>query len=196
LHKFVLFVQTFAESLGGPGLALVAFLDSSFISLPEVCDLQIVYLTIQHPERWPSYVLSASLGSLIGSYVIYALARKGGEAFLRKRFHERHIDSAMASLQKYGILAIVVPSLLPPPMPFKIFVLLAGVADVKPVTFVVALGLSRLFRYSVEAILAVMYGEQVVGFFKDHVAAVSIGLAGVALVVIAGVMLWRRRRAT
>ena len=74
------------------------------------------------------YALLATLGSVAGCLVLFLLARKGGEAFLRKRLHERHVDRATAVFRKYGLLAVLVPSLLPPPVPFKIFVLAAGVA--------------------------------------------------------------------
>ena len=73
-------------------------------------------------------LLVATLGSVAGCYVIYLLAERGGEAFLKKRLKPGHIDRALALYRRHGLLALMVPALLPPPAPFKLFVLLAGVA--------------------------------------------------------------------
>ena len=106
------------------------------------------------------YALLATLGSIAGCFVLYLSARKGGEAFLRRRFHDHHVDRALALFQKYGLLAVAVPSILPPPVPFKIFVLAAGVARVPPLDFLVAVALGRGVRYFGEALLALWYGER------------------------------------
>ena len=188
-------ITAFAETLGGPGLALVAFLDSSFLSLPDVCDFQIVYLTIQHPDRWVYYAVMTAGGSLIGSYLMYLLARKGGEAFLRRRFHERHIDRGLASYRRFGVLVVVLAALLPPPMPFKILILLAGVAEVKPLKFAVALGSARLVRYGGEALLANLYGQAVADFLRHNISRIGIWLGAAAVVIVVVAVVWRRRRA-
>ena len=99
----------------------------------EVCDALIVLLTVQHPERMVFYALITTIGSVAGCYSLYLVGRKGGESFLRKRFHARHVDRALDVFRRHGILSILVPSLLPPPMPFKIFVLAAGVSGMRPV---------------------------------------------------------------
>src|SRR5512140_2923940 len=138
MHRVVAWALGFAQMLGGPGLFLIAFLDSSFLSFPEVVGLLLVGLVTRHKERVLLYALLPTLGSLAGCLVLYFLARKGGEAFLRKRFHERHVDKTMALFQKYGLLAVAIPSILPPPIPFKPFVLAAGVAGVRPVDFIIA----------------------------------------------------------
>ena len=194
LQRFIEVLEPLALKLGGPGLALVSFLDSSFLSLPEVSDVLIVVLVIQHPARWLYYAAMTTLGSVVGCYALYALARKGGEAALRRRFHERHIDRGLTVFRKYGLLAVIVPSILPPPTPFKIFVLLAGVSGVRPLTFISAIAIGRGFRYGAEALLAYWYGERATQFIQDNLPVVSVWLAG--LVFVAGVIyfLWRRRR--
>ena len=117
---FVAWIKAFAISLGGPGLFVIAFLDSSFLSFPEVNDLLIIWLTTQHKERMVYYALMTTLGSISGCLALYALARKGGEAFLLKRFNPKYVERAMTTFRRYGLLAILVPSILPPPTPFKI----------------------------------------------------------------------------
>src|SRR4051794_31896458 len=167
-------IKAFAISLGGPGLFIIAFLDSSFLSFPEVNDLLIIWLTTQHKERMPYYALMTTLGSIAGCVTLYALARKGGEAFLRKRFSAQYVERAMATFRRHGLLAILVPSLLPPPTPFKIFVLAAGVSKVRPLDFIVAIGIGRGIRYFGEGFLALYYGEYAADFLRDN--AKRIGL--------------------
>ena len=194
MQRLVAWVQGFAESLGGPGLFIVAFLDSSFLSFPEVCDALIVLLTVQHGERMLYYALFTTLGSIAGCYALYSVGRKGGEAFLRKRFKQGHVDRAMAVFQRYGILAILVPSLLPPPMPFKIFVLAAGVARVRTIDFLLAVSVGRGLRYFGEGFLALWYGEQALAFLKEHAHTVGLGL-GLAVLAGGAVFVWWRRKA-
>src|SRR4051812_5387225 len=143
MKRVLEWVQGFALALGGPGLFLIAFLDSSFLSFPEVVDLLIVWLTIQHPHRMLYYAGLSTLGSVAGCVVLFLIARKGGEAFLRRRVHERHVERATAVVRKYGLLSVLIPSLLPPPAPFKIFVLAAGVAQIRMRDFVAAVAVGR-----------------------------------------------------
>ena len=195
LSRLTNIIAPFAQGLGGVGLALVAFLDSSFIPLPTVTDAGILLLVAQHPGRWVYYALTATAGSVVGCYALYAVARRGGEAFLRKRFHERHLTRGMDVFRRYGLLAVVVPSILPPPTPFKIFVLQAGVSEVSPVTFRLAATIGRGFRYGGEALLAHWYGRDAERFIADHLARVSIWLAVVIGLGGLAFILWRRRRA-
>jgi membrane protein YqaA with SNARE-associated domain len=187
-------VQGFALALGGPGLFLIAFLDSSFLSFPEVNDLLIIWLTTQHPHRMPYYALMTTLGSIAGCLALYTVARKGGEAFLRRRFKEGHVDRAMAVFRKYGLLAILVPSVLPPPVPFKIFVVGAGVARVKLWHFITAIAVGRGFRYFGEGLLAVWYGEAAGEFLKENSRPIALGVAAACLVGGIAYIYWQRRR--
>ena len=196
MQRLVAWVQGFAESLGGPGLFIIAFLDSSFLSFPEVCDALIVLLTVQHKERMLYYALVTTLGSIAGCYALYSVGKKGGEAFLRKRFQARHVDRAMDVFRRYGMLAIIVPSLLPPPMPFKIFVLAAGVARVRPVEFLIAVAIGRGLRYFGEGFLALWYGERAIAFLRENAHTVGLWLGMVALVVGGGYIWWKKRRSS
>jgi membrane protein YqaA with SNARE-associated domain len=194
MKRLVDWVQGVALALGGPGLFVIAFLDSSILSFPEVVDLLIVWLTIQHPHRMVFYALLSTLGSIAGCLFLFLLARKGGEAFLKKRLHERHVERATAVVRKYGLLSVLVPSLLPPPAPFKIFVLAAGVAQVRIADFLIAVGIGRGIRYFGEGLLALWYGERAVAFLRDNARYVALSMAVVALVLGVGAILWQRRR--
>ena len=128
IKRATVWVEAFALGLGAPGLFLLAFLDSSILALPQVVEILIVWMVIAHPERWLLYGLMATAGSVAGCYLLYSLARRGGEAFLRKRLHERHVDRFLGLFQRYGVVSLIGPSLIPPPVPFKPFILMAGVS--------------------------------------------------------------------
>jgi len=108
MSRIAAWFEAFALTIGGPGLFVIAFLDSSFLSLPQINDLLVIGMVIQHPERMPLYVLMATSGSVAGCLVMYWLGRKGGDAFLRKRFAARHLDRAHRLFERYGFLAVIV----------------------------------------------------------------------------------------
>ena len=176
-------IQTWAAELGGVGLFVIAALDSSFLSFPQVNDLLIIYLSTKYPERMPYYASMTTAGSLVGCFMLYAVARKGGEVFLRKRFSAARVDRGMALYQRFGLLAVVVPSLLPPPTPFKIFVLMAGAAAVAPWRFGLAIVIGRGIRYFGQGYLAVRYGERAVEMVKANGTEAGIGLAVLAMAI-------------
>jgi membrane protein YqaA with SNARE-associated domain len=192
LHRLVEFIQPLAASFGGPGLAVLAFLDSSFLSFPEVPDFLVVWLVTREPRLWLYYAAMATAGSVAGCYVLYAVARKGGEAVFRRRFRARTFDRSLQAIRRYGLLAVVVPSILPPPAPFKIFVILAGLSGIGPGAFTLAIFIGRAFRYGAEALLAYRYGNQAMAFINEHLGKVSIWLAVAIAGVGLAVVLWRR----
>ena len=126
-------------------------------------------------------------GSIAGCFALYSVGRRGGEAFLRNRFHERHVDRALGIFRRYGMLAIIVPSLLPPPMPFKIFVLAAGVSGMPRTSFLIAVTVGRGIRYFGEAFLALWYGERAIEILQENAHTIGLWL-GVA--VLAGGLAW------
>ena len=148
MKTLIAWVQGLAVTLGAPGLFLVAALDSSFLSLPQINDLLLILSVTRNPHLMPLYVAMSTLGSIAGCVVMYFVGRKGGEALMRKRFKGRHTERALALFDRYGVLAVTVPALLPPPAPFKLFVILAGVARISLTKFVIAVTmLPILFAY-------------------------------------------------
>jgi membrane protein YqaA with SNARE-associated domain len=197
VRRILDWVMGVAEALGSPGLFLLALLDSSFLSFPQVVDVLLMGLAAKYPERTLWYALLPTVGSIAGSYVLYTLALRGGEAFVRRRLQERHIERAFEVFRKYGLLAVAVPAILPPPVPFKVFVLAAGASGMKRVDFVVAVSIGRGVRYFGEGLLAAWYGETALrgikAFFDDHrtVAISTILIAAGAF----GAWIWRRAQA-
>jgi membrane protein YqaA with SNARE-associated domain len=194
LRAFINWLNAVAIVLGGPGLFAVAFLDSSFVSLPQINDVLVVLMVTEHKARMPYYALMATLGSVAGCYVIYYLAEKGGEALLRRRLSSGRIDRALAVYKRYGLLALVVPALLPPPAPFKLFVLAAGVANVRPVAFVSAIAVARGVRYLALGVLAIYYGDAALELMRTKGAAIGMWLAGLIGVGAAIYYIRSRRR--
>jgi membrane protein YqaA with SNARE-associated domain len=195
MSKVVASVQSFALTLGAPGLFLVALLDSSLLSLPQVPDLLLIFMVTQRPSLWLVYALMTTAGSVAGCLGMYLLARKGGERVLRKMVSAKRMEQGRATFQRWGLLAVLVPSILPPPAPFKVFVLLAGVVQVPLWQFVAAVVLGRGSRYMLEALLARWYGQQAMTFLDQNLRPVSLVLA--AVLVLAGVAyaVLRQRRA-
>lgn len=193
MSRLLDWVQSVADTLGGPGLFLIAFLDSSFLSFPNVVDLLIIADVTRHEARWLYYALLPTLGSMTGCFVLYEFARRGGDRFLRKRLDQKHFDRALRMFQKYGLLGVLVPAILPPPVPFKVFVLAAGVAKVRPMEFLIAVAMGRGIRYFGEAVLALYFGDRAAEFLTEHSREASLVLAAV-VVVIGAIWIIRRRR--
>lgn len=160
-------LQSLIASVGGLGLFAAAFLDASVFSLPIINDILVIRLSIQNPAAMPYYATMATLGSLAGCVLLYFVARKGGEVMFRKRVGPR-AARIRAWVQRNGFLSIVVPAILPPPMPFKAFVLAAGVFQMPMRVFVIALLVGRGLRYFAEGILAVKYGTGATRYLLEH----------------------------
>ena len=135
-------------------------LDSSLLSLPEVNDYITVARVANNPIEVYYFPLFPAIGSMIGCLALYRIARRGGE-FVTKRFHPKHLDRVKELYGKWGILALAIPALLPPPMPFKIFVAAAGVMNYPPMRFAVVIMISRLVRYYFWGILAYFFRDEV-----------------------------------
>lgn len=180
--------------LGAPGLFLVAFLDSSFLSLPQIADLLVIWTVARHKTRFVLYVLCATLGSMTGSSIMYFVGRKGGEALVRKRFATGPIERVMASLRRHGMMAVLIPAILPPPTPFKLFVLLAGASGIKPTRFLTAIAIGRGTRYFVLGLLAVKYGDRAMAYLAENSAKVSLVVGVALLTAFLAYLGWRRTR--
>ena len=166
-----------------PAMIAIGALDSSLLSLPEINDYLVVGRCFKQPSAAFYFPLFAAIGSVIGCLVLYTIMRRGGQALLRRRFKRENIERVERAYARYGFLAIAIPALLPPPMPFKIFVATAGTLEYPRWKFLVTVMIARSFRYYVEGILAVYYGRRVLSFFSDN------GLVIISCVAAAAVLL-------
>lgn len=194
MTRLIGWIQGFAMAIGGPGLFLVALLDASVLSLPQINDLLIVVMVTRHKAWLPYYAAMATLGSIAGCLVVYYLGRKGGEALLRKRFKAEQVEAAFAKFRRYGMAAIVVPSMMPPPTPFKLFCLAAGASGMSAGTFSAAVGIGRGARYLGEGLLAYYFGEAAFSYLERHGNTVAWWAAVITAVALAAYYWHRQRR--
>ncbi len=191
LNDYIISVPLY---IAAPAMVIIGALDSSLLSLPEINDYLVVGRCIKYPTAVFYFPLFAATGSVLGCWLLYSIMRRGGQALLRKRFKVESIRKVERAYERWGFLAIAIPAILPPPLPFKIFVATAGTLEYPRWKFLMTVMLARSFRYYVEGILAVFYGERVLLFLKDNgLTLVSV----VACLALLGVLIYivvNRRR--
>ena len=188
MRSLAAWIQSTALALGGPGLFVVSFLDSSFLSLPEINDLLLIWMVTQHKALMPYYAAVATLGSVVGCLVLYYIGR-ASEQWVAKRFSAERLERTMKTFQRYGVMAVLIPSLLPPPAPFKVFVLLAGVAGISVQSFVLAIAIGRGIRYLGEGLLAVWYGDRAIEYIAANGRPIALGLVTLLAIALAAYIL-------
>jgi membrane protein DedA with SNARE-associated domain len=186
LEKLGSSASAFAMSFGGFGVMFLAIIDSSFFTVPEGNDILIVLLSAGRSWGHMAYFVAMTiLGSVIGCLLLYSLGRKGGNPLLRRKFSRQSIERAERLYKRYGVLTVVIPSILPPPIPFKVFVLSAGVFRLNPLAFFMAVVVGRTIRYSIWGILAVLYGDSVKLYVQQNFGIVGILLFGIFALALA-----------
>ena len=176
-----------------PAMIIIGALDSSLLSLPEINDYLVVGRCYKYPSAAFYFPLFAAAGSVIGCNILYTIVRRGGQAVLRKRFKLHQIKRVERAYERFGFLAIGIPAILPPPLPFKIFVATAGALEYPRWKFLLTVMIARSFRYYVEGILAVFYGRRVLLFLKDN-GLVIVSIVGSLILIGAIVYIVVNRR--
>ena len=186
-------LQELALNAGGVGLFIASFLDSSFLFLPEVNDFLVLWMVMQHKHLLVYYVAMATCGSLAGCLTLHYLAGKSGERVLRRRYSIEKIERVSSWFRRYGSMAILIPALSPPPVPFKLFVLLAGVAKMPVGKFIAAIIVGRGIRFSTTGLLAIYYGDQAVRFGREYGENLLVLITGILFVSCVVYVFVRRR---
>ncbi len=190
--KYKLILLTALKPLGYWGLGALAVLDSSTIPVP--MDLIVAGYAWGDRGRVVLYVLAAAIGSSIGGLLPFYLGRAGGELFLLKHVDRERYERMRDRFEKQEFLALLIPSMLPPPTPWKLFVFGAGVFEMKTRDFVLAVFAGRLIRFSILAYLTLRYGPEIVHVIGDaarrHLAGMLIGLG-----VVVAALVWFGLRA-
>lgn len=199
MHDLIVWFQEIVvPKLGWFGMFLVALADSSFVSLPEASDLLIVTGASSNPASAWKFVLATALGSGLGCQALYEVGRRGGERLALRFASKERLLWAENVLAKWGSLALAVAALSPPPMPFKVFVLGAGIFAMRRVQFFATVFLARGLRCAIWAILGVTYGDVAVAWLRsfDLWLAAHRFQVGIAFAAVAGlcVLVWRARR--
>jgi membrane protein YqaA with SNARE-associated domain len=195
MERIVAWAHRIALAFGSPGLFVVAFLDSSFLPLPGITDLLLILVVTREPDRMLLAATAATLGSVFGCLAMHYVGKKGGDVLVRKRFAGERIERATATLRRYGVMAVLIPSLLPPPAPFKIFILLSGVIGIPASRLALAIAIGRAVRYAVIGVLAVSYGARAQTYLAERGARVSLAAVAALIVGFSVYLLWKKAQA-
>jgi membrane protein YqaA with SNARE-associated domain len=192
LTRYTTFLWALLKPLGAWGIFLIAALDASVVGLP--VDVVVAGYVYQNPARLLLYVLMASAGSAFGSIIIYVIGYKGGEELLRKRIPAERFEKIHATFEKHPFWSLMFPAMLPPPTPFKLFVLAAAASEMGFWKFLLAIFSGRVVRFLILAVLILKFGPgfvHVLGdLFRAHLYWVWIVLA---VGLTAGVLMAKRR---
>jgi membrane protein YqaA with SNARE-associated domain len=191
LHDFITAVPIY---VAGPAMIVIGTLDSSLLSLPEINDYLVVARCFSDPKSVFYFPLFAATGSVLGCLLLYTIMRRGGQAVMRRRFSAENIARVERAYARYGFLALAIPALLPPPMPFKIFVATAGALEYPRWRFILTIMIARSVRYFVEGALAVFYGERVLRVMRANGLMILSVTATLLLIGIAVYVLAKRIR--
>jgi membrane protein YqaA with SNARE-associated domain len=192
LGYFIVHVPIYVAA---PAMILIGTLDSSLLSLPEINDYLVVARCYTHPRAVFFFPLFASTGSALGCLLLYTILQRGGLAVLHRRFKLEHIQRVERSYARFGIFSLAIPALLPPPMPFKIFVASAGALQFPRRRFLLTIFIARSLRYYIEGVLAVFYGERVLRFIRDNGLIIVTVVGGICLLALAVYLVSNRGRA-
>jgi membrane protein YqaA with SNARE-associated domain len=181
--------------LGAPGLVLLGLADNSVVPVPGSMDVLTIWLTVHHRSLWWYYALAATAGSVLGGYVTYRIAYKGGKDAIERKLGKRRAQNFYRRFERWGFWAVVLPALLPPPFPFVPFLLAAGALQYTRSKFLGALALGRGLRYAIMAGLGLFYGHQFLRFFdKNTKPTVAVLLAFSVIGALAGLIGYIRVR--
>ncbi len=179
-------VWNWLRHLGGVGLVLLALADNSIVPLPGSMDVLTIVLAAHQRKLWWYYAFMATVGAVIGGYITYYLARKGGKETFERKLSKAKADKIFKRFERWGFFAVAVPALLPPPFPIVPFLLAAGAMQYSRRKFVAALALGRGIRFLIVAGLGAIYGRHIVRFFSQYYRPALFTLIGLA--VIAGIL--------
>jgi len=182
LTKALTRLSEYLITFGAFGLFVVAVLDSTFVPLPSSVDALMLLLSTANPRWMLVYALMATAGSAVGCWILYVISRRAGARAL-KRFSEVKQQRVKDLIDRYDMAAVLVATLLPPPFPFKLFVISAGVFRFSPVRFMIAIICGRAFRFLLEGYFAVRYGAEAKVILAKYYPWIGLGLAVVILAV-------------
>jgi membrane protein YqaA with SNARE-associated domain len=182
--------------LGALGFIPLGLLDASIIPLPGSMDVLTIILAARRADLWFYYAVMATIGSVIGEFVTYRIARRGGKQMLARKFSQRRLKQVYGAFERWGFGAIAVPALLPPPIPLLPFVLTAGALQYSPYKFTTAIAVGRFARYTILGFLAARYGRGILKYLTTdgHVILVSVVALLLAAVAVSVVLLTRKRK--
>jgi len=189
-------VSEYLITFGAFGLFAVALLDSTFVPLPSSADALLLLLSTANPARMPLYALMATAGSALGCWILYVISRRAGAKALNK-FSEAKQKRVKNWIERYDIFSVLVATLLPPPFPFKVFVVTAGVFRFSLFRFMTAIIVGRAFRFLLVGYFAVRYGAEAKVLLAKYYPWIGLALAlGIVAFVIVKKLLKKQSSGT
>jgi membrane protein YqaA with SNARE-associated domain len=194
------FILHVLAPLGGPwAIFFLTTVDAAAFGIP--LDPLLAYYAYTNRAQIVPCILMGALGSMLGSLVPYLIGYKGGEAFVAKRIGKQRFDIFHARVERYGMWALIIPSMLPPPTPFKLFVFCAGVAEMSWIRFCVSVFAGRLARFTLLTVLTIIFGPQIVELFQTVIKrhwpiALAVAVVATLLIVVIAMVVRRRRART
>jgi len=186
------YIRALLIPLGPWGIFLIAFIDAAFLGIP--MDPLVAYFVYRRPELFWLYTMMGAAGSALGSVVVYYVGRKGEEMLLEKRIPKKRLEGIRRAFERHEFLALMVPAMLPPPTPFKFFVLTAGGLKMRLDHFLLAIFAGRMIRFTVLSVLTIFFGPQIITLTANLVKQHLLWVLAVVAVGLAVWLLWRRRR--
>jgi len=174
--------------LGGPGVILLGLADNSLIPLPGSTDIVTILLAAHRPDLWVYYAIMATAGAVLGGYLTYRMARKGGKETLEKRFSKKRTAKVYAIFERWGFASVAIPAILPPPFPITPMLLAAGAMQYPTRKFLAALAVGRGIRFAILAYLGAHYGRHIVNLFARYYWPVLIVL--IVFAALGGLLGW------
>jgi membrane protein DedA with SNARE-associated domain len=183
--------------LGGLGFIPLGLVDSSIIPIPGMMDALTIVLSAHERQLWPYYAVMATVGSVVGGYVTYRLARKQGKDAFARKFSRKKVEKINHAFARWGFGAIAIPAVLPPPMPLVPFLVAAGAMQYSLKKFILALALGRIIRYGLLAYLGALYGRQILTWFSRYGYPILYATIGIiAVVVVVSIVRWKKSTPT
>src|SRR4029077_13870863 len=167
--------------LGGPGLIVLGLIDNSVIPVPGSMDALTIILSANQRKLWPYYALMATIGSVVGGYVTYRIARRQGKGAMERRFSRRRINKVTKTFEKWGFGAVLIPAILPPPAPMVPFLIAAGAMQYSRNKFLAALAIGRAIRFTILACLSAFYGRLILTIITNHAKPILITFIAVSV---------------
>jgi membrane protein YqaA with SNARE-associated domain len=169
--------------LGGPGLIVLGLIDNSVIPVPGSMDALTIILSANQRKLWPYYALMATIGSVVGGYVTYRIARRQGKGAMERRFSRRRINKVTKTFEKWGFGAVLIPAILPPPAPMVPFLIAAGAMQYSRNKFLAALTIGRAIRFTILACLSAFYGRLILTIITNHAKPILITFIAVSVIL-------------
>lgn len=154
--------------LGGPGLILLGLLDNSLIPLPGSTDIVTILLAAHRGDMWVYYAFMATVGAVVGGYLTYRMARRGGLETLEKKFSQKKVQKIYAIFARWGFASVAIPAILPPPFPITPMLLAAGAMQYPTRKFLTALAVGRGVRFTILGYLGAHYGRHIISLFARY----------------------------